>query len=68
MTFKYYQQNNRFLRKSYDELIASQWISACRCEARCHQNEESIAEYTYELQKDINMIRTVPDRDKVLKF
>ena len=36
--------------------------------ARCHQNDKSIAEYTYELQDLFDMIGDISERDQVLKF
>ena len=34
--------------------------------ARCHQNDKSVAEYTYELQDLFNMIGNIPSRIKYL--
>ncbi|KAF8814183.1 hypothetical protein BYT27DRAFT_7206295, partial [Phlegmacium glaucopus] len=34
----------------------------------CHQNEKSVAEYTYELQELLNMIGAVSEQDRVIKF
>lgn len=36
--------------------------------ARCHQNDKTVAEYTYELQGLFNMIGDVPEQDRVIKF
>ena len=36
--------------------------------ARVHQNEKSVAEYTYELQDLFNMIGDIPEQAQVIKF
>jgi hypothetical protein len=36
--------------------------------SRCHQNKNTVTEYTHELQELFNMIGDIPERDKVLKF
>ena len=36
--------------------------------ARCHQNDKSVAEFSYELQDYFNMIGNIPEQDQVMKF